>query len=128
MTLEIPVTEGAATASASSTFAGNDKVPGDMMRPLFKLRTGDFYNEKRIREGIEKIKEIYGAGGHFEMTPYPEFAAESDEQRQHHDADARKASSTSSTASPSWATRRLATTSSDASCGCTKTACSTPRR
>ena len=73
MTLEIPVTEGVRYRIDKFEFAGNDKVPGDMMRPLFKLRTGDFYNEKRIREGFEKIKEIYGAGGHFEMTPYPEF-------------------------------------------------------
>ena len=48
------------------------------MRPLFKMKTGDYYNEKRIREGFEKIQEIYGAGGHFEMTPYPEFKPEGD--------------------------------------------------
>ena len=48
------------------------------MRPLFKMKTGEYYNEKRIREGFEKIQEIYGAGGHFEMTPYPEFVPEGD--------------------------------------------------
>ncbi len=48
------------------------------MRPLFKMKTGDYYNEKRIREGFQKIQEIYGAGGHFEMTPYPEFEPEGD--------------------------------------------------
>ncbi len=41
------------------------------MRPLFKMKIGDYYNEKRIRQGFEKITEIYGTGGHFEMTPYP---------------------------------------------------------
>ena len=46
------------------------------MRPLFKMKTGEYYNEKRIREGFEKMQEIYGAGGHFEMTPYPEFEPE----------------------------------------------------
>jgi hypothetical protein len=40
----------------------------------------------------------------------------------------RKASSTSSTASSSSATRRRATTSSAARCGCSRAACSTPRR
>ncbi len=40
------------------------------------MKTGDYYNEKRIRQGFEKIKEIYGTGGHFEMTPYPEFKPE----------------------------------------------------
>ncbi len=76
MTLEVPVSEGTRFKVNKIDFAGNDKVPGDVMRPLFKMKTGDYYNEKRIRQGFEKIKEIYGTGGHFEMTPYPEFKPE----------------------------------------------------
>ncbi len=78
MTLEIPITEGERFKVDKFEFAGNDKVPADMMRPFFKMKTGDYYNEKLIREGFEKIREIYGAGGHFEMTPYPEFVPEGD--------------------------------------------------
>ena len=78
MTLEIPITRGQRYRVDKFEFAGNDKVPADVMRPLFKMKTGDYYNEKRIREGFEKIQEIYGAGGHFEMTPYPEFVPEGD--------------------------------------------------
>jgi len=73
MTLEVPVTEGVRYKVDKLDFAGNDKVPAEVMRPLFKLKTGDYYNEKRLRQGFEKIREIYGAGGHFEMTPFPEF-------------------------------------------------------
>ncbi|RPI50462.1 MAG: outer membrane protein assembly factor BamA [Acidobacteria bacterium] len=73
MTLEIPVSEGARYRVDKFEFAGNDKVPAEVMRPLFKLKSGDYYNEKRLRQGFEKIREIYGTGGHFEMTPYPEF-------------------------------------------------------
>jgi outer membrane protein insertion porin family len=73
MTLEIPVSEGARYRVDKFEFAGNDKVPADVMRPLFKLKSGDYYNEKRLRQGFEKIREIYGSGGHFEMTPFPEF-------------------------------------------------------
>ena len=73
MTLEIPVTEGSRYRVDKLDFAGNDKVPADVMRPLFKMKTGDYYNEKRLRQGFEKIREIYGSGGHFEMTPFPEF-------------------------------------------------------
>ncbi len=76
MTLEVPVSEGTRFKVNKIDFAGNDKVPGDVMRPLFKMKTGEYYNEKRIRQGFEKIKEIYGTGGHFEMTPYPEFKPE----------------------------------------------------
>jgi outer membrane protein insertion porin family len=78
MTLEIPITEGQRFRVEKFEFAGNDKVPADVMRPLFKMKTGDYYNEKKVREGFEKIREIYGAGGHFEMTPYPEFVPEGD--------------------------------------------------
>jgi outer membrane protein insertion porin family len=78
MTLEIPISEGQRFKVDKFEFAGNDKVPADMMRPLFKMKTGEYYNEKRIREGFQKIQEIYGAGGHFEMTPYPEFKPEGD--------------------------------------------------
>ena len=78
MTLEIPVTEGTRYRLEKFEFAGNDKVPAEVMRPLFKLKTGDFYNEKRLREGLEKVREIYGAGGHFEMTPLPDFAFDGD--------------------------------------------------
>src|SRR5688572_6789780 len=78
MTLEIPISEGQRFRVQKFEFAGNDKVPAEVMRPLFKMKTGDYYNEKRIREGFQKIQEIYGAGGHFEMTPYPEFVPEGD--------------------------------------------------
>src|SRR5688572_26153835 len=78
MTLEIPISEGERYRVDKFEFAGNDKVPAEVMRPLFKMKTGDYYNEKRIREGFQKIQEIYGAGGHFEMTPYPEFVPEGD--------------------------------------------------
>ena len=76
MTLEIPISEGQRFKVNKFEFAGNDKVPADVMRPLFKMKTGDYYNEKKIREGFQKIQEIYGSGGHFEMTPYPEFVPE----------------------------------------------------
>jgi outer membrane protein insertion porin family len=78
MTLEIPISEGQRFRIDKFEFAGNDKVPADVMRPLFKMKTGDYYNEKRLREGFEKIREIYGAGGHFEMTPYPDFVPDGD--------------------------------------------------
>jgi outer membrane protein insertion porin family len=78
MTLEIPISEGQRFRVNKFEFAGNDKVSAEVMRPLFKMKTGDYYNEKRIREGFQKIQEIYGAGGHFEMTPYPDFQPEGD--------------------------------------------------
>jgi outer membrane protein insertion porin family len=78
MTLEIPVTEGVRYRVNKFEFAGNDKVPANVMRPLFKMKTGEYYNHKRLFQGFEKIKEIYGTGGHWEMVPYPDFAFNDD--------------------------------------------------
>ena len=78
MTLEIPITEGTRYRLDKLEFTGNDKVPAAIMRPLFKLESGEFYNEKRLRQGLEKAKEMYGVGGHFEMTPLPDFAFDGD--------------------------------------------------
>ena len=67
MTLEIPVTEGRRFKVGEFGFDGNTKVPATALRPLFKLKTGDYYNEKKVRDGFDKSKEIYGAAGYFEM-------------------------------------------------------------
>jgi len=74
MTLEIPITEGRRFKVGEVTFDGNTKVPAASLRPLFKLETGDYYNEKKVRDGFEKSKELYGSAGFFEMVPYPELS------------------------------------------------------
>ena len=38
---------------------------------MFKVEPGEFYSEKAIRKGLEKAREVYGAGGYFEFTGYP---------------------------------------------------------
>ena len=73
MTLEIPVDEGRRYRIGEFAFDGNTKVPTAALRPLYKLETGDVYNEKKIRDGIDKSREIYGAAGHFEWTPQPDL-------------------------------------------------------
>jgi outer membrane protein insertion porin family len=74
MTLEIPVTEGRQLRIGEFNFDGNEKVTSEALRPLFKLATGDVYNEKRVREGLDKSREIYGAAGYFEFTGFPDNA------------------------------------------------------
>ena len=73
MTLQIPVTEGRRFKVGELNFDGNTKVPTAALRPLFKLKSGEYYNEKRLRDGLEKGKEIYGSAGFFEMTGIPEM-------------------------------------------------------
>jgi outer membrane protein insertion porin family len=71
--LRVPITEGERYRVGSFDFDGNTVVPADALRPLFKLNPGDFYSEKRIRKGLEKAREVYGAGGYFEFTAYPDL-------------------------------------------------------
>ncbi len=71
--LQVPVTEGERYRVGEFNFAGNKVVKSEGLRPLFKLQTGDYYNEKKIRDGLKKAQELYGTGGYFEFTAYPDL-------------------------------------------------------
>jgi outer membrane protein insertion porin family len=70
--LRIPVTEGPRFRVGDVTFDGNELVKSEGLRPLFKLKRGDYYNEEAVRKGLEQAREIYGAGGYWEFTGYPD--------------------------------------------------------
>ena len=72
--LDIPVDEGPRFKVGELAFDGNTVIRSDFLRPLFKLKSGDWYSEKRIREGLIKAREAYGGGGYFEFTGYPDLA------------------------------------------------------
>ncbi len=71
--MKIPVTEGNRYRVGEVTFAGNTVVNSQALRPLFKLDEGDWYNEKKVRKGFEKARELYGTGGYMEFTGYPDL-------------------------------------------------------
>ena len=72
--LRIPITEGSRYRVGEFKFDGNTIVDAKALRPLFKLDTGQYYSEKKIRKGLEKAREVYGTGGYFEFTAYPDLA------------------------------------------------------
>jgi outer membrane protein insertion porin family len=72
--MTIPVTEGKRYRVGEVTFAGNSVVKGEALRPLFKIDEGEWYNEKKVRKGFEKARELYGSGGYMEFTGYPDLA------------------------------------------------------
>jgi outer membrane protein insertion porin family len=76
--LQIPVTEGPRYRIGEINFAGNTVVKSEALRPLFKLEQGDWFNEKKIRKGFDKAKEVYGTGGYFEFTAVPDYAFPND--------------------------------------------------
>ncbi len=71
--LRVPVTEGERYRIGKFDFAGNKVVKTEALRPLFKLKPGEYYSEKKVKKGIEKAQELYGAGGFFEFTAYPDL-------------------------------------------------------
>jgi outer membrane protein insertion porin family len=71
--LRIPVTEGGRYRVGDFKFEGQSIVKEEALRPLFKLRKNDWYSEKTIRKGLEKSREIFGAGGYMEFTGYPDL-------------------------------------------------------
>ena len=73
MQLRVPVTEGPQYRVGEFAFDGNKVVRSEHLRTLFKQKTGDVYAEKRIREGLQKAREIYGAAGYWEFTGYPDL-------------------------------------------------------
>jgi outer membrane protein insertion porin family len=71
--LQVPITEGKKYRVGNFDFEGNTVVKGDVLRPLFKLEKGEVYSQKKIKKGLEKAQELYGSGGYFEFTAYPDL-------------------------------------------------------
>ena len=74
--LRVPITEGARYRVDEFAFEGNTVVKAEALRPLFKIKKGEYYSEKDIRKGMEKARELYGSGGYMEFTGYPDLKPE----------------------------------------------------
>ncbi|MDP2052323.1 MAG: POTRA domain-containing protein, partial [Acidobacteriota bacterium] len=71
--LSVPVDEGPRYKVGEFSFDGNKIVKTEFLQPLFKLKVGDWYSDKPIRDGLIKTRELYGAGGYFEFTGFPDL-------------------------------------------------------
>ncbi len=71
--LKVPISEGDRYRVGSFGFDGNTVVKTEGLRPLFKLEEGEYYSEKKIRKGMEQARELYGTGGYWEFTGYPDL-------------------------------------------------------
>jgi outer membrane protein insertion porin family len=76
--LRIPVVEGERYRIGEIKFDGNTVIPTAGLRTLFDVKTGDIYSNKKIRDGYLKAKDVYGAGGYWEFTGYPDFCFSDD--------------------------------------------------
>ena len=71
--LNIPVDEGPRYRVGTFTFDGNKIVNTEFLQQNFKLKPGDFYSDKPIRNGLVKAREVYGSLGYFEFTGFPDL-------------------------------------------------------
>ena len=71
--LRIPVTEGPRYKVGTFDFSGNTVVETKALQPYFDLKEGDYYSLDKVRKGLDKAREGYGAGGYFEFTGFPDY-------------------------------------------------------
>ena len=71
MQLNIPIDEGPRYRVGKFDFDGNKIIKTEFLEPFFKLKTGDWYSDKPIRNGLVKAREGYGSLGYFEFTGFP---------------------------------------------------------
>ena len=71
--LRIPVSEGRQYIVGNFTFDGNKVVKSEALQHLFKVKAGQVYDEAAITKGLDSAREIYGSGGYFEFTAYPDL-------------------------------------------------------
>jgi outer membrane protein insertion porin family len=71
--MRVPITEGLKYTVGTITFEGNTILKADVLTQLFKVKAGDTYNQKVIRKGLDDARDLYGTGGYFEFTGYPDL-------------------------------------------------------
>jgi outer membrane protein insertion porin family len=76
--LRIPVTEGKRYRFDQLDFEGNKLFRSDGLRTLYEIKPGDWYSRKKIQDGNNKAREIYGVQGYMEFVPAPIFAYSDD--------------------------------------------------
>ena len=66
--LEIPVTEGDQFRVGEIKLEGVKIFKEEFVRPMFRLNTGEIYDESRLKKGYERLRDLYGRMGYFQFT------------------------------------------------------------
>ena len=69
--LDVPIDEGPRYKVGEFAFDGNKVIKTEFLQPLFKLKKGDWYSDKPIRNGLIKAREIYGSRRLFRVHRLP---------------------------------------------------------
>jgi outer membrane protein insertion porin family len=71
--MRVPITEGHKYTVGTISFEGNSIVKSETLAQIFKLKSGDLYSQKAVRKGLDDARDLYGSGGYFEFTGYPDL-------------------------------------------------------
>ncbi len=66
------VNEGPQYRLAEIQFRNAKAFPVSELRRLFPLQTGELFDTRKVREGIEALRRLYGTRGYINFTPIPE--------------------------------------------------------
>lgn len=72
--LYVPIDEGPKYTIGKFEITGESKLNLDAVRALFKIQEGEVYSSKKIRKGLEKAKEAFGAYGFMQWQYDPQLS------------------------------------------------------
>jgi outer membrane protein insertion porin family len=67
--LRIPVDEGQRYKVGAFNVADNTLVRSEFLKPLFKVKEGEWYSAKKIRKGLQEVQKVYGSAGFYQFNP-----------------------------------------------------------
>jgi outer membrane protein insertion porin family len=72
MTIVVVLTEGVQYHVGKLTIAGNKVADEKKIRVLLKMKEGDVYSPKQIRDDSKKVADAYGSGGYVDLQVVPQ--------------------------------------------------------
>ncbi len=71
--LRVPITEGPRYRMGELEFDGIKVFRPEVLKPIYKMKPGEWYNRKKLYDGFRTTQEVYGRNGYMEWTPAPMF-------------------------------------------------------
>ena len=71
MDITIPVVEGDQYRVGEVTVEGAEVFPSEFVRAFFPIQTGEVYDESRVNDALDSLREVYGARGYVQFTGFP---------------------------------------------------------
>ncbi len=80
MMIDIPITEGEPYRVGKVSFEGMKLFQPELVLPIFKIKEGEVYSEKKLKKGFEKLRDAYGAQGYFQYTGFTKRTPNADKK------------------------------------------------